>query len=96
LARLYGILSILKCFLSILTYLSFCSRLSGKKTFHSEKFMPAAPGKTPVTMNMPEALKRRIGVEAEKRGIRKSHLITSVLEAFLDAYLGLVDSRSGN
>lgn len=55
--------------------------------------MPASPGKTPVTMNIPEVLKRRIGVEAEKRGIRKSHLIANVLEAFLDAYLNLIDSK---
>lgn len=83
----------MKSFLSILTWLSFRARLSGKKKLHREKFMPAASGRTPVTMNIPKALKRRIGVEAEKRGLRKSHLITNVLEAFLDTYLRLIDSK---
>jgi hypothetical protein len=56
--------------------------------------MPAAPGKRPVTINLPEVLKRRVGVEAEKRGIRKSHLISGVLERFLDSYLALTDSET--
>lgn len=55
--------------------------------------MPAAPGKRAVTINLPYALKLQIGVEAEKRGMRKSHLIQYVLEKFLPVFLEGLDSK---
>jgi len=54
--------------------------------------MPAAAGKIPMTLNIPVALKRKVGVEAEKRGIRKGDLISQVLAQHLDEYLRCLDS----
>jgi succinate dehydrogenase flavin-adding protein (antitoxin of CptAB toxin-antitoxin module) len=56
------------------------------------EIIPAAPGKSPVTFNMPITLKRRVGVEAEKRGMRKGDLISQVLVKHLDDYLHSLDS----
>ncbi len=58
----------------------------------SLEIMPLAPGKSPVTFNMPTTLKRRVGVEAEKRGMRKVDLIAQVLVKHLDDYLLLLDA----
>lgn len=58
--------------------------------------MPAAPGKSPVTFNMPITLKRRVGVEAEKRGMRKGDLIAQVLVKHLDDYLLLLDTSEAS
>jgi hypothetical protein len=55
--------------------------------------MPTAPGKIAVTLNLPEGLKREIGVEAEKRGMRKSHLVQLVLERFLQPFLESLDKE---
>ncbi|RUS94223.1 hypothetical protein DSM107003_37540 [Trichormus variabilis SAG 1403-4b] len=56
------------------------------------EIMPAAPGKIPMTLNIPVELKRKVGIEAEKRGIRKGDLISKVLTKHLDEYLLQLDS----